>query len=278
MVSYTYNAWGKVLSVTGSMASTLGRLNPLTYRGYVYDWETGLYYLQSRYYNPEWGRFINADTFASTGQGFIGNNMFAYCLNNPIICKDLFGESAGLAAITAYLTGATTAGTANLWNPAGWAILGTVAVGCIAVAISSTASRKTWTREKTLADVKVKKQSDKKKLYQMAFVSYFGSLIRFGPKMTFAEALAALGVTGAANSVSKRYKYDTGRSSNVQRTLEHLGTGDWGIYASTQSAAKALAYVFGATEAPEVHGSGKYGHYHDGTHTFHIWFGGVIYY
>ncbi|MBE6990664.1 MAG: RHS repeat-associated core domain-containing protein, partial [Ruminococcaceae bacterium] len=61
-VSYTYDAWGNLLSVTGDMADGLGALNPLRYRGYVYDTETGLYYLGSRYYNPAWGRFINADT------------------------------------------------------------------------------------------------------------------------------------------------------------------------------------------------------------------------
>ena len=84
VVTYTYDAWGNILTTTGTMASTLGTHNPLRYRGYVYDHETGLYYLQSRYYNPELGRFLNADSFASTGQGVLGNNMFAYCLNNPV--------------------------------------------------------------------------------------------------------------------------------------------------------------------------------------------------
>ena len=65
--------------------------NPLRYRGYVYDTETGLYYLQSRYYNPGWGRFINADAYLSTGQGFNGHNMFAYCGNNPISRYDVGG-------------------------------------------------------------------------------------------------------------------------------------------------------------------------------------------
>ena len=50
VVSYTYDAWGKLLTTTGTMASTLGAYNPLRYRGYVYDAETGLYYLTSRYY------------------------------------------------------------------------------------------------------------------------------------------------------------------------------------------------------------------------------------
>ena len=91
VVQYTYDAWGNQLSCTGSLASTLGNLNPLPYRGYVYDTEWGLYYLQSRYYDPEIGRFINADAFVSTGQGVLGNNMFAYCGNNPVNYVDPFG-------------------------------------------------------------------------------------------------------------------------------------------------------------------------------------------
>ncbi len=59
-------------------------MNPLRYRGYCYDEETGFYYLQSRYYDPKIGRFINADAYASTGQGFLGHNMFAYCGNDPV--------------------------------------------------------------------------------------------------------------------------------------------------------------------------------------------------
>lgn len=62
VVKYTYDAWGKPLSVTGSLANTIGYYNPFRYRGYVYDVETGLYYLRSRYYNPNWGRFVNADS------------------------------------------------------------------------------------------------------------------------------------------------------------------------------------------------------------------------
>ena len=62
-----------------------------TRRSYVYDEETGLYYLQSRYYNPEWGRFLNADALVATGQGMLGNNMFAYCGNNPVNKADPTG-------------------------------------------------------------------------------------------------------------------------------------------------------------------------------------------
>ena len=67
-----------------SNASHVGNINPLRYRGYYYDSETGFYYLNSRYYDPETGRFINADGYVSTGQGISATNMFAYCENNPV--------------------------------------------------------------------------------------------------------------------------------------------------------------------------------------------------
>ena len=71
----------------------------MRYRGYYYDTETGFYYLQSRYYDPEICRFINADSYASTGDGFTGLNMFAYCNNNPILYLDSSGEVAVTAII-----------------------------------------------------------------------------------------------------------------------------------------------------------------------------------
>lgn len=74
------------------MTGPLAELNPLRYRGYVYDQETGFYYLNSRYYDPAVGRFINADNYPSTGQGLSGNNMFAYCGNNPVSREDDGGE------------------------------------------------------------------------------------------------------------------------------------------------------------------------------------------
>lgn len=90
--SYSYNAWGKILSATGDMAL----VNPLRYRGYYYDDDTGFYYLKSRYYDPQIQRFINADGLTSTGQGILGTNMFAYCLNNPVALKDSEGGLANM--------------------------------------------------------------------------------------------------------------------------------------------------------------------------------------
>ena len=85
---YTYDAWGNV-----SSSGKLAEINPLRYRGYYYDNETGFYYLQSRYYDPANRRFISADVYASTGQGFLGTNMFAYCNNKPIINSDPSGHA-----------------------------------------------------------------------------------------------------------------------------------------------------------------------------------------
>ena len=88
VATYEYDAWGNV-----SSSGRLAEINPLRYRGYYYDNETGFYYLQSRYYDPANRRFINADVYASTGQGFVGTNMFAYCNNKPIINSDPSGHA-----------------------------------------------------------------------------------------------------------------------------------------------------------------------------------------
>ena len=96
VASYEYDAWGNVLSQSGSMAG----VNPLRYRGYYRDSETGFYYLQSRYYDPTNHRFINADVYASTGQGFVGTNMFAYCNNNPVVYSDYTGDESVAAILS----------------------------------------------------------------------------------------------------------------------------------------------------------------------------------
>ena len=123
VASYCYDAWGKILACDGALAE----LNPLRYRGYVYDQETGFYYLQSRYYDPAIGRFINADDISNLGAEptLLTLNQFAYCANNPVNRYDLDGNAslpnwakvaigvgiiAAAAAITV-ATGGAAAGT-----------------------------------------------------------------------------------------------------------------------------------------------------------------------
>ena len=107
VASYTYDPWGKIISSSGTLAD----INPLRYRGYYYDAETGFYYLQSRYYDPEIGRFINADSYASTdATGLLSTNMFAYCENDPVNKSDPSGEAFSLITIA---VGATVGALVN---------------------------------------------------------------------------------------------------------------------------------------------------------------------
>ena len=90
VVSYGYDAWGAPLWCTGELAETLGKVQPFRYRGYVFDEETGLYYLRSRYYNPGWGRFANADALIGAGK-LLSHNLFAYCSNCSVCYTDASG-------------------------------------------------------------------------------------------------------------------------------------------------------------------------------------------
>ena len=81
VVSYMYDAWGAPLWCTGELAETLGKVQPFRYRGYVFDEETGLYYLRSRYYNTEVSRFLNVDNYPV-------RNRFEYADNSPICNVD----------------------------------------------------------------------------------------------------------------------------------------------------------------------------------------------
>jgi RHS repeat-associated protein len=91
VVRYYYDSWGKLISIEGTLKDTVGVKNPYRYRGYRYDTETGLYYLQSRYYNPVWGRFINADGFLGIHGMLLSHNLFAYCQNNAVNNSDSSG-------------------------------------------------------------------------------------------------------------------------------------------------------------------------------------------
>ena len=94
VVKYTYDAWGnhKVLNASGVENTSvyfIGNINPIRYRGYYYDVETGLYYLQSRYYDPQTGRFINIDDISYLDpENINGLNLFAYCSDNPVMRVD----------------------------------------------------------------------------------------------------------------------------------------------------------------------------------------------
>ena len=92
VVEYTYDAWGKPLTTTGSLASTVGAKNPYRYRGYRYDTKSGLYSLKTRYYSPEVKRFISSDDGFYENNGIFKNNLYIYCCNSPLLHRDDSGH------------------------------------------------------------------------------------------------------------------------------------------------------------------------------------------
>ena len=132
--SYEYDAWGNILASSGSMAEK----NPLRYRGYYYDSETGFYYLQSRYYDPATRRFINADVYSSTDSSdAVSCNMFAYCGNNPVFREDANGGfwlTAGIMAVGGLIGAAVSAVSSVVTQKA---LTGTVNWKSVGVAAAS---------------------------------------------------------------------------------------------------------------------------------------------
>lgn len=132
VVSYTYDTWGRLLDVKDDSSESLAELNPFRYRGYYYDAEAGLYYVSSRYYDPETRRFVNADGYEivnASPMSLVDKNVYAYCDNNPICRIDKHGDMWQVVfASGGSLSGAWVVGGSNVWNPAGWTILGIVAI------------------------------------------------------------------------------------------------------------------------------------------------------
>jgi len=106
VATYEYDSWGNILAIKDGSGNSvvnnlnhIANINPFRYRSYYYDAETALYYLNSRYYSPKIGRFINADGYVSTGQGIDGYNMFVYCNNDPISLTDIDGKFSILGIV-----------------------------------------------------------------------------------------------------------------------------------------------------------------------------------
>jgi len=133
VVYYQYDSWGNPLTPSGSLASTIGADNPFRYRGYYLDSETGLYYLNSRYYDSTVGRFINADGLISASSSLLGTNMYSYCENNPVNGYDPSGNLTEFA-LEGVSNGYVVIGialSASWWNPIGWTIAGVIVISVI---------------------------------------------------------------------------------------------------------------------------------------------------
>ena len=137
--SYGYDAWGAPLWCTGELAETLGKVQPFRYRGYVFDEETGLYYLRSRYYNPQWGRFVNADALlVGAEKPVLNHSCYIYCTNDPVKNADPDGEFLNciIGAVVGAVSGAITAAI-NGDNVAAGALVGALSGAAAGFAVDA---------------------------------------------------------------------------------------------------------------------------------------------
>ena len=138
---YTYDAWGSCTITEDTTDLNIATINPYRYRGYYYDTEIGMYYLQSRYYDPATGRWVSLEPNIYSGKfdngaGLLGYNVYTYCANNPSMYKDETGEGLTLAmcviigAVAGAIIGAVASkmiyGQVNGWWVLGGAIVGGV--------------------------------------------------------------------------------------------------------------------------------------------------------
>lgn len=260
VVSYEYDSWGKILHVKDKNGKEItdgkhiGMINPYRYRSYRYDEETGLYYLNSRYYNPEWGRFINFDNYGGQVGELLSHNGYAYCKNNPVNMVDEEGDigllslcAGALAVIALAITVSTI--PQQTWTDIGESI--TTTVTGIAESISSgiasiTTNKKTKTQ--TVTQTTTKNKNKEKSNYWEADI--LNKNIIIGKPLNFSEA---------NNRISQ------GKSIMCSDNMAA-----WGI---------AKNYPARILEPPHK-GEGYYWHYHinkNEHNNVHIWFYGQPY-
>ena len=182
--------------ITG--ATSFAIANPFRYRGYYYDRDSGLYYLQSRYYDPTTGRFVNADALAYiTSDSFVGLNLFAYADNNCVNRADYNGTAAvipfvKLVGIVLISYTALVVVTSIISSPSFQNGLQSSA-NTISNTISNF-STPSNTKNKNIYKSSPKASVPKGHMYKLAYINKSGDLIKIGKGMTFVEALTVLGV------------------------------------------------------------------------------------
>lgn len=267
VVEYTYDAWGNILSISGSMASTVGAANPIRYRSYYYDTETGWYYLQSRYYNPNWGRFVNADDYISTGTGFIGFNMYAYCNNNPVMYVDSSGYMAA-EAILGWWT--STVGAVAVVEP--------TIIGEVALIVGTAVLTTVVAVEAAKANAKEKAKAKEKKAVIPAPPNKSQDAVYYGARVLAGQITYLTEAMTLNEAVSWTYTSSATMGKNTP----------WGVYTKNRSDAEILGLVIMVADGlsgdliEELNGKGQYWHFHlpnrlyNRKHkNFHIWYGDI---
>ena len=281
VVEYKYDAWGKLLSTTGTLVDTLGKRNPFRYRGYVYDDDTELYYLRSRYYRPVWGRFLNADTVIGAAGELFSHTLYAYCSNSPVGSNDPSGHmsmalvgvlqsppvsnyvSKLLGGIELFLKAAVTAAVGLLVKTIANTKVEPRTESQLQTALLSASASYAGSRDLSYS-------TDS---YYFAFMlsdpyTKYGYLVYINAPLTKQEAQTALLSQSIVQSLTNAY----GFKSNA-----------YGIYSDLQWPAYDLSVSTNGSIEPENHidtsknPGDYYWHYHafanSGVHGPHIWFG-----
>ena len=259
VVQYRYDPWGQVESVTGSLANTLGQLNPMRYRGYYLDAETGYYYLQSRYYEPEMRRFINADDILLAK--LTDNNLFSYCGNTPINQIDPTGhiaivdDMAVLLALGIFLTGyalvayVSTPTFRYSWNK--FCLTIGRAVSGIWNWISSifTSASKAISNAVSKAKLKIKNNSKKYSYWVAVKVSFNGGKSTYIPTIgiSYSKTITYVRSGGDvfANSKNNAKKLARAVGGGMQaRDPAHGTLGYWRHYHATRGGKRIGGHIF----------------------------------
>lgn len=239
LATYEYDAWGKLISSSGSLAT----INPLRYRGYYYDTETELYYLSSRYYDPKVSRFINADSTDAvlSANGLYDQNLFAYCDNNPVMRADNEGGfwHVLVGAAIGGVINVITKGVVNYMNDE--PLLKGLASGFVAGAASGALASVAWPAK--IAS------------YVPAIMTAGNAVIsaaeewwdqtNSGEKTVNISDIVTSGVIGgisgalggAGNGLSQMSKLSNNTVSRVYRAVKHNG-----IKSGIKEAGKAMSY------------------------------------
>ena len=265
VVEYSYDIWGKLVSITGTLADTIGAINPLRYRGYYYDTETGLYYLQSRYYSPDLMRFISQDdpVFSNAQGEPLGSNLYVYCLNNPVMNLDVDGKIALLDDMTvlAFIGLCAAASIINAWMSTSefrrsWAAFCT-AVGNGLNWIGTTIAnggRAAWNWTKT----QIKAATTALTIY--IAISRADAQIKTKIKSNSKQRYWAASIVNYSG-----YTYVVISSAISYSTAKARVASGLCVFTVTKSEARRLASKFPPIVGPEFHGAkvvGQYWHYH----------------
>ncbi|MBE6039155.1 MAG: RHS repeat-associated core domain-containing protein [Anaerofustis stercorihominis] len=272
VAEYEYDDWGKLL-VEESSLPDIGRLNPIRYRSHYYDTHSKLYYLNSRYYDPETGRFINADAFVFTGLGISGHNMFVYCVNNPINKFDSQGYvsadfvsnfSDGMNKMSSFFQACQNLslvdGGLPLVDVLALAAAGTAVIGVLGYSVYETFIENSG-KSDAMSDSAVIRNDSNSAFYGADTYGRVWKTVT--PRMDFGQALFWVSAT------SELGLYGKGAS--------------WGVYTSEKEDALTFTFALGGG-IPIFHEGqvGQYDHFHVygynlfGKHKhFHVWYGGI---